>query len=88
MLRITSRPEEGGCVTLLVEGRIAGAWVAILSKECRAYLASGSRVVLDLRGVTYVGTAGIASLRRLREEGADLRGCSPVISDLILDAGL
>jgi len=60
MLRITQRD---GC--LVVEGRVAGPWVAELSRAADALLSASSSPRLDLSAVSYVDPAGIELLREL-----------------------
>ena len=78
MLRITitTRPEG---VTVVLEGRLAGAWVEELAR-CWGPLtatqdARSIRVQLD--AVTFIDAAGKALLRAMHEEGAALAasGC-------------
>lgn len=84
MLRITrtERPEEA---SLRVEGRIVGDDSAILDRECRSLLASGSTLRLDLSGVRFVDRAGVAVLRALRREGFGIEGCSPLLQEVLDD---
>jgi ABC-type transporter Mla MlaB component len=60
MLRITQRD---GC--LVVEGRVAGPWVAELSRAADDLLAAAGSPRLDLSGVSYVDHAGLELLREL-----------------------
>lgn len=50
-------------VTLLLEGRIAGPWTAVLDRECRGLLARGANVTLDFQGVSSVDEQGFTILR-------------------------
>jgi ABC-type transporter Mla MlaB component len=65
MLKITRMSVTAEQVTLRVEGRIVAANVVELERECRAAVAAGQRLVLDLGGVTYLDGAGAAMLRSL-----------------------
>ena len=60
MLRITRRD---GC--LVVEGRVAGPWVAELSRAAEALLSQNESPSLDLSSVAYVDHAGAELLRAL-----------------------
>jgi len=60
MLRISQR---NGC--LFVEGRVAGPWVAELSRAAEAFLSQVPSPTLDLSGVSYVDQAGAELLRAL-----------------------
>jgi ABC-type transporter Mla MlaB component len=77
MLRIS---RQNDC--LIVEGRVAGPWVAELQKaaEDRSATAPTS---LDLSGVSYVDAAGAALLRTLAAEGLVIRSSSAFISETL-----
>ena len=60
MLRITQRKE-----CLLVEGRIAGAWVRELRRAADHCLATHPTPALDLSGVSFVDAEGASLLRSL-----------------------
>lgn len=79
MLKITQhRDASSESVSLLLEGRLAGAWVEELESCWRR--AAGNppiRAVVDLTGVTFVDADGKALLARMWRQGAELRaaGC-------------
>lgn len=85
MLRITRADHPGNRVSLRVEGRIAGADVEILERQCRPLLGRESAVGLDLAGVRLVDQAGVAALRTLRRAGFHLEGCSPLLQEMLDD---
>ena len=75
MLRITT-DENAKRLTLRLEGRLEGQWVAILS-ECWANTLShlrGRMLCVDLNGVTFVDAAGKARLAEMHAQGATLQG--------------
>jgi hypothetical protein len=79
MLRIS---RVDGC--LVVEGRIAGAWVDELAK------AVGSRAetsAVDVAGVGYVDPAGARLLRRLVAQGVAIRESSAYVAEILKGAG-
>jgi anti-anti-sigma regulatory factor len=77
MLKITTRLEAGS-ITLIVEGRVAGPWVKEL-QDCWNHI-PGQRqrgTFIDLTGVTFIDQFGQELLRRMWQEGAELKtaGC-------------
>ena len=85
MLRITRTDQPGYLVSLRVEGRIVGAAVETLERECRPLLGQESGVRLDLAGVGLVDQAGLAALRALRRAGFLIEGCSPLLQEVLDD---
>jgi ABC-type transporter Mla MlaB component len=80
MLRITKQSPPNDRTTLVLEGRLVGPWVAELR---RAVEEVGSEAALDLAGVTFADTDGVAALRALRAAGASLLGASGFLTALI-----
>lgn len=77
MFKIT-RQQDGPTTTLVIEGRLAGPWVAELESCWRGTPgSSGSRLRVDLTGVTFIDAEGKALLSRMWQEGAILHaaGC-------------
>jgi len=72
MLRITvtTRPE---CVTVALEGRLAGPWVDELAR-CWTSVRAATSTCVELDGVTFIDDAGKALLRTMHGEGARLVG--------------
>lgn len=63
---------------LIVEGRLAGPWVAELERVWRASVGGmNGSLVVDLTGVTFIESAGKDLLRSMWVEGAELlaSGC-------------
>jgi ABC-type transporter Mla MlaB component len=78
MLRITHTARPDGA-TLVLEGRLAGPWVAELDRcwQAAASAHDGRAVRVELHDVTHIDAAGIALLRAMHVEGATLvaSGC-------------
>jgi outer membrane protein len=76
MLKITVKRDEDRS-TLMLEGKLAGPWVAELQNSWDAERATQKQISLDLNEVTFVDAEGKALLTKLHEEGAKLisRGC-------------
>ena len=75
MLRITTH-DESSCLTLRLEGKLAGPWVAV-ARDCweRQLARSGGQAIhIDLRAVTYVDTAGRALLQQMSRHHAQFIG--------------
>ena len=75
-----------GRPTLLLEGRLHGPWVEEL-RRCVAALGPVARVVLDLRGLEFADAEGVALLRALRAEGAEIASASTFMTSLMGDKG-
>ena len=87
MLRLRTLSRSGETV-LVLEGRLAGAWLDELAgywTRLRAAKPDGP-ISVDLEGVTFVSAAGKALLARLHADGALLtaRGCmtSAIIDEI------
>ena len=86
MLRITPTDDGTQYVNLLLEGRVAGPWVAELRRVCDNLLAEGRPLRLDLTGVSFLEADGIETLTSLRSRGVVLTNCSPFVSELLKSA--
>jgi hypothetical protein len=67
MLRITTH-DDIGCLTLQLEGKLAGPWVGLV-RDCWQCRATGP-VHVDLRAVTFVDDAGKRLLREMSRQHA------------------
>jgi outer membrane protein len=76
MLKITVQRDETKS-SLLIEGKLAGPWVAEVRNAWEVERASGKEVLVDLNEVTFVDAEGKALLTKLHEAGATLicKGC-------------
>ena len=75
MLRITQRTDANGLAVVVLEGRLAGAWVDELAR-CWATLVTtkdACSISVDLDAVTFIDAAGKSVLRTMHESGAALR---------------
>jgi anti-anti-sigma regulatory factor len=79
MLRIHIRDTVTETATLSLEGRVIGPWVDELRHVCEGILTHGTRLVLDLSAVAFVGQEGIELFRALRDRQVVLRNCSPFV---------
>ena len=84
MLRITPK-EQDGKLTLALEGKLAGPWVAELAKT---WSAEQGRVqprdtLIDLRMVCFVDEAGRELLAGLHQEGCSLLGSGAYVGPLV-----
>ena len=79
MLRITIQ-ENDGAMAIKLEGRVAGPYVAELSRAWmeRAPLPSTTKLSLDLRDVTYMDNSGRQVLQKIyTETKAELMAGTP-----------
>lgn len=76
MLRITIQSETTP-TKLLLEGRLAGAWIAEARLAWQTLSQQGRPTIVDLTGVTYVDADGKSLLTHMSEQGAELQaaGC-------------
>ena len=81
MLRISRVEATDEAVTLRLEGRVSGPWVEELRHWCEQVLASGSGLRLDLTDVSFIGLAGVALCRSLRDRQVALLHCSPFVAE-------
>ena len=74
--------DDGGG-TLKVAGDLTGEWSAFLERECVLPGAAQTKLTLDLSDLRRVDCEGVEALRRLKERGARITHCPPMIADLI-----
>ena len=84
MLRI-SVTETKTEVRWILEGRLAGPWVAVLRKSWKSKHRSrkGRACIVDLHDVISVDQAGEELLRGLLKRGAQLAGTALYVGDLL-----
>ncbi len=76
--------EEGETVTtILIEGRLTGSSVPDVKAACES---ANPPLRLELSGLRSADRDGIRALLSLSEAGAELRGASPYINQLLLEA--
>lgn len=83
MLRIEKVSEDDATVTLKVEGRIVGHWVATLEEECFRSLRGSKQLILDLAGVSFIDRDGVALLMKVKGERVRVLNCSPFVKELL-----
>jgi hypothetical protein len=81
MLIISQPPPVAQIVTLKLEGRVIGPWIAELKNACDPFLAAKSSINLDFADVSFADHAGIALLLRLRAQGVKFLNCSPFLEE-------
>jgi ABC-type transporter Mla MlaB component len=72
MLRITAVSSPAQALTLRLEGQIVGRWVKELKRSCEELNANGQGLVLDLVGVSFIDTDGLALLGGLSNRKVSL----------------
>ena len=81
MLRISAIADSDEQVTLLLEGRVTPAETDALTAACRDALGRGRQLSLDLSGVSFIDTEGIALFHDLQDQGVKLIRCSGFIAE-------
>src|SRR5208337_2236352 len=88
MLRITTETKRGH-LTLSIEGRLAGPWVAALERCWRELLAASprQRFSINLCGVSFIDNAGKVLLKEMHLLGGELiaEGClnQAIVSEIV-----
>jgi len=81
MLKIDVAGQAGNGITVRLEGRMVGPWVAELERACEPYLGNGHPLTLDFGGVSFIGREGLALCRALRQRRVRFTNCSPFIKE-------
>ena len=86
MLRITI-DHDPQVLTLRLEGRPEGPWVALLAGCWSTELAraSGRRLCADLNGVTFIGSDRKALLARMHKYRAETIACDPMSKAILAE---
>jgi ABC-type transporter Mla MlaB component len=79
VLKISRASNANGAVTLKIEGRLVGPWVAELRDACQSVLAQFCSVKLDLADLSYVDADGAIVLTDLKSRGVLLENQSPLV---------
>ena len=83
MLRISADEAVGELILIRLEGQITGQWVKLLRGTCEVPLKNGSRVVVDLKNVSFADRDGIELLRKLADRGVEILNALPFIFEQI-----
>ena len=83
MLRITTIQNDGSPAVLKLEGKLLEPWIGELQEACRLACQRATSATLDLANVSFVDAPGAIALRDLRRRGVQLRGCSPLVAELL-----
>lgn len=86
MLKISRVEPVNHAVTLRLEGRVVGPWVAELQKSCEAVLTEGRPLQLHLAEVQFLDAIGVALLSSLRSRGVSLLDCPPFAAEQLKTA--
>lgn len=81
MLKISESRQVEQTVTLRLEGRIVGPWVAELQQVCQQMLDKNRGLALDLAEIVFLDEAGINLLARLRSRGTELLNLTPFVAE-------
>ena len=87
-LRITRKSRSRSRATLVLEGKVAAEWSALLERECSDLLRSRPALRLDLAGVDYVDRSGIRALRRLSRKGIQIFCPSGPVASVLEGEGI
>ena len=87
-LRITRKSRSRSRATLVLEGKVAAEWSALLERECSDLLRSRPALRLDLAGVDFVDGSGIRALRRLSRNGIEIFCPSGPVASVLEGEGI
>ena len=88
MLQMIVESRTDQMVVLAVYGKVAGEAVELLAQEGTRHRQTGAQLILNLDGVPFIDSAGMALLRRWAERRLTLRGGSPFLKALLTAEGL
>jgi hypothetical protein len=83
MLKITTIHDNGGPAILRLEGKLLEPWIGELQEACRRARGRTPQITLDVSGISFVDVPGSIVLRELGRRGIDIRGCSPLVTELL-----
>jgi len=86
MMRVTKIEGDGGWPRLRVEGRLTQQTAEELNMECQTVMQRHGGVDLDVSGVQFADSTGIALLLRLEESGVGLCNRTGLVAALLDDA--
>ena len=80
MLRISITESPHDVVTVSLEGRVVGSWVAEVRAVCTPLFSRRQRIVLDLAGVSFADPEGLLMLRELMSWQFTVINASPFLN--------
>ena len=83
MLKISVADAAGEEVRFCLDGQITGLWVGLLQGTCEAQLKKSTRVILEMKNVSFVDRDGIALLRSLTDRQVEILNALPFIAEQI-----
>ena len=86
MLKISQTGKANRSVTLKLEGRVVGPWVAELRQICDQLLTGGRALKLDLSDVSFADADGVSALSHLKSRGVVVTNCSPFVEEQLKGA--
>jgi ABC-type transporter Mla MlaB component len=86
MLRITKIQESPRAVHLMLEGKVAEQWAALLDGVCRAHLRDHKIVQLDCEHVDFVDASGVDVLKNFPRRQVKLVRAPGFITQLLKNA--
>ena len=69
MLKITRVASSNQEITLQLDGRLTGQWVALLRESAESVLAEGQRLTLDWENICFIDCEGLALITSLIARG-------------------
>ena len=85
VLRISIADSLHDAVTVYLEGRIVGPWVAEVRGACAPLLVRSQCLTLDLAGVSFADLAGIELLQELMQRHVVVINASPFLKQQLKD---
>lgn len=82
MLRIT-QSNGSTTTTLKLEGKLTRHSIGEFAKSCLPHLEAPGDLVLDFSSLAFVDEAGAEVVRDLVRRSVRIRGCSPLVSNLL-----
>lgn len=83
MLKITKIDESSRGVHLLLEGKVADQWAALLDGVCRAHIREHKTVQLDCAHVDFVDASGVDVLKSFPRQKVTLVHAPGFITQLL-----
>lgn len=88
MLKISVIQDSDQTIRVEVEGSLVGPWVDELGRQSDETLLRSKNVALDLEGLRFIDSAGVALLRNLTARGVTQLNCSTFIRQQLKETNL